>query len=73
VKRRYATASIVSAERVVFNIKGNDDWHIRRDTHPSDTRKMKRREHRSATDRNRHLGSGHYVALGHRLAEKLLR
>jgi mRNA interferase HigB len=24
VKRRYATASIVSAERVVFNIKGND-------------------------------------------------
>lgn len=24
VKRHYATASIVSAERVVFNIKGND-------------------------------------------------
>jgi mRNA interferase HigB len=24
VKRRYATASIVNAERVVFNIKGND-------------------------------------------------
>lgn len=24
VKQRYATASIVSAERVVFNIKGND-------------------------------------------------
>ena len=24
VKRRYATASIVSAERLVFNIKGND-------------------------------------------------
>jgi mRNA interferase HigB len=24
VKRRYATASIVSAERIVFNIKGND-------------------------------------------------
>ncbi len=24
VKRRYATASIVTAERVVFNIKGND-------------------------------------------------
>jgi mRNA interferase HigB len=24
VKRRYASASIVSAERVVFNIKGND-------------------------------------------------
>jgi mRNA interferase HigB len=24
VKRRYATASIVSAERAVFNIKGND-------------------------------------------------
>ena len=24
VRRRYATASIVSAERVVFNIKGND-------------------------------------------------
>jgi mRNA interferase HigB len=23
VKRRYATASIVSAERIVFNIKGN--------------------------------------------------
>jgi mRNA interferase HigB len=24
VKRRYATASIVNAERVVFNVKGND-------------------------------------------------
>ena len=24
VKRRYATASIVSADRIVFNIKGND-------------------------------------------------
>ena len=24
IKKRYATASIVSAERVVFNIKGND-------------------------------------------------
>lgn len=24
IKRRYATASIISAERVVFNIKGND-------------------------------------------------
>jgi mRNA interferase HigB len=24
VKRRYATASVVAAERVVFNIKGND-------------------------------------------------
>jgi mRNA interferase HigB len=24
VKQRYATASIVSAERIVFNIKGND-------------------------------------------------
>ena len=24
LKRRYATASIVSAERIVFNIKGND-------------------------------------------------
>lgn len=24
IKRRYATASIVSAERVIFNIKGND-------------------------------------------------
>jgi mRNA interferase HigB len=24
VKRRYATASIVSAERIVFNVKGND-------------------------------------------------
>jgi mRNA interferase HigB len=24
VKRRYATASIISAERLVFNIKGND-------------------------------------------------
>jgi mRNA interferase HigB len=24
VKKRYATASIVSAERIVFNIKGND-------------------------------------------------
>jgi mRNA interferase HigB len=24
VKRRYATASIVNAERIVFNIKGND-------------------------------------------------
>ncbi len=24
VKRRYATASIVTAERIVFNIKGND-------------------------------------------------
>ena len=24
VKRRYATASTVSAERIVFNIKGND-------------------------------------------------
>jgi mRNA interferase HigB len=24
VKRRYATARIVSAERIVFNIKGND-------------------------------------------------
>jgi len=24
IKRRYATASIVSADRVVFNIKGND-------------------------------------------------
>jgi mRNA interferase HigB len=24
VKRRYASASIVSAERIVFNIKGND-------------------------------------------------
>jgi mRNA interferase HigB len=24
VKRRYATASVVSAERIVFNIKGND-------------------------------------------------
>jgi mRNA interferase HigB len=24
VKRRYATASIISAERIVFNIKGND-------------------------------------------------
>ena len=24
MKRRYATASIVSAERIVFNIKGND-------------------------------------------------
>lgn len=24
VKRRYATASIVSAERIVFNIQGND-------------------------------------------------
>lgn len=24
IKRQYATASIVSAERVVFNIKGND-------------------------------------------------
>lgn len=24
IKRRYATASIVSAERIVFNIKGND-------------------------------------------------
>jgi mRNA interferase HigB len=25
VKRPYATASIVSADRIVFNIKGNDD------------------------------------------------
>jgi mRNA interferase HigB len=24
VKRRYASASVVSAERIVFNIKGND-------------------------------------------------
>lgn len=24
MKRRYATASIVSSERIVFNIKGND-------------------------------------------------
>jgi mRNA interferase HigB len=24
VKRRYATASIVNAERIVFNVKGND-------------------------------------------------
>ena len=24
IKRRYATASIVSADRIVFNIKGND-------------------------------------------------
>jgi len=24
VKRRYATASVVTAERIVFNIKGND-------------------------------------------------
>jgi mRNA interferase HigB len=24
VKRRYATASVVSAERIVFNVKGND-------------------------------------------------
>ena len=24
VKRRYASASLVSAERIVFNIKGND-------------------------------------------------
>ena|ERR1700681_2794117 len=24
LKRRYATASIISAERIVFNIKGND-------------------------------------------------
>ncbi len=24
VKRRYATASVLSAERIVFNIKGND-------------------------------------------------
>ena len=24
MKRRYATASVVSAERIVFNIKGND-------------------------------------------------
>lgn len=24
VKRRYATASVVSADRIVFNIKGND-------------------------------------------------
>ena len=24
VKRRYATASVISAERIVFNIKGND-------------------------------------------------
>jgi mRNA interferase HigB len=24
VKRRYATASIITAERIVFNIKGND-------------------------------------------------
>lgn len=24
VKRRYATASIVSADRIVFNVKGND-------------------------------------------------
>ena len=24
VKRRYATASVVSSERIVFNIKGND-------------------------------------------------
>jgi mRNA interferase HigB len=24
IKRRYATASIVNAERIVFNIKGND-------------------------------------------------
>jgi mRNA interferase HigB len=24
VRRRYATASVVSAERIVFNIKGND-------------------------------------------------
>jgi mRNA interferase HigB len=24
VKRRYATASVVNAERIVFNIKGND-------------------------------------------------
>lgn len=24
VKRRYATASILSAERIVFNVKGND-------------------------------------------------
>lgn len=24
VKRRYATASIISADRIVFNIKGND-------------------------------------------------
>jgi mRNA interferase HigB len=24
VRRRYATASIISAERIVFNIKGND-------------------------------------------------
>ncbi len=24
VKRRYATASIINAERIVFNIKGND-------------------------------------------------
>ena len=24
VKRRYATASIITSERIVFNIKGND-------------------------------------------------
>jgi mRNA interferase HigB len=24
IKRRYATASVVSADRIVFNIKGND-------------------------------------------------
>lgn len=24
VKRRYATASVISADRIVFNIKGND-------------------------------------------------
>ncbi len=28
VKRIYATASIVSADRIVFNIKGNDYWLV---------------------------------------------
>jgi len=28
VKRRYATASIISAERIVFNIEGNDDRFV---------------------------------------------
>ena len=28
VKRRYATASIVTADRIVFNIKGNAYWLV---------------------------------------------
>ena len=35
VKRRYASASIVSAERIVFNIKGNDYRLIARLAYPA--------------------------------------